>query len=213
MKNAEETVYKWYAKSQIDYSTYYIHLYVAYNTWYGQVTGSNNNRRALTLLKSRFMIWRDYINGVAMPLLGVHMQNLIECLKENPLPTHRYWQGGITGNNDWQNLIEYWYQVRCLIVHGEYVPQCHARLAYQTLLCFMTEVVERMHASFSETDMERLQEVTALIKVSKGPRRKYFQTQQQLLQRKYIHSGDIWEVDMQGTLRNPFTNLEKNAII
>lgn len=199
----EEAIYTWYAKSQVDYAEYYLKLYVAYNAWYGKVTGSENDRRALSLLKKRFVIWRDYLRGETMHTLRIYMHHIEKSLKENPLPTHRYWKGAISGFDDWQNLIEYWYQVRCLLVHSGYVPDCHARLAYHTLYCFMSEIVRRMKESFTETDTRKFSELTTLLSRSGGVDVPLLQREQHLLQRRFLNSPDIWEVDMHSSPYKP----------
>lgn len=189
-------VYKWYKKAQVDYAEVYIRMYIAYNAWYRQVTGHTNDREAIAVLKKRFVIWDDYCKGKTLHSLGPYIERIIIATNENPLNSHLLWDGVVRASNDWKGLIEYWYQIRCLLVHGSSVSSRHVWLAYETLGIFMKEIIDRMQACFTEKDFQRLEEVSILAKSSmQGSKR--FQVLQRKLQEKYIESPDIWQVDMQ----------------
>ncbi len=167
-------------------------LYVAYNAWFRQVTGAENDREGIEALKMRFVIWYDYQQGLALKDLRPLVFNIINLLEDRPCLRLT-----LSDADDYKNLIEYWYQVRCHLFHGSsaYLTDDVIELAYKSLSVFMAEIVARMNLSFTEKDSERLEEITALIRYDPtiGPR---LQTLQQSLQQKYINSPDIWNVDM-----------------
>lgn len=193
-------IYKWYKKAQVDYSELYIRMYISYNAWYRQVTGSTNDREAIGRLKKRFIIWDDYCKGRTMPNLKIYLERLVKLTLDDPMPGNSLWKGSITNVDDWRGLIEFWYQVRCLLVHGSEIQPGYVWLAYETLDIFMGEIVDRMQACFTDKDFIRLEELSTLVRSehNKGDR---FKRLQQKLQTKYIDSPDIWQVDMQRSPR------------
>lgn len=193
-------IYKWYRKAQVDYVEQYIRVYVAYNAWYRQVTGTTNDREALSALKKRFIIWDDYCKGRTVPQLRVYMERLSMLTAEKPLTAHSLWSGCIENSEDWRGLIEFWYQVRCTLVHGSEVPVKYVWIAYETLDLFMGEIVGRMQACFTDKDLERLEELSALVHTGNDTNDR-FRRLQQKLQAKYVDSPDIWQVDMQRVYR------------
>ena len=132
-------------RARIDYMQHYTSLYIAYNTWYRRVTGAANDRTAITALKRRFVLWQDYEEGRCMRQLGPIAARIAEVTQREPLSTSPLvrWRGEVADAYDWRSLIEYWYQVRCLIVHGEPLDAKHAYLAYSSLLVFLGEVQKR----------------------------------------------------------------------
>jgi len=190
-------IYAWYKKAQIDYVELYIRIFISYNAWYRQVTGSTNDREAISLLKKRFIIWDDYCKGNTMPQLRLYVERLSKITTAHPLRgMQSLWNGSIKDADDWRGLIEFWYQVRCRIVHGSELPPKYVWLAYETLELFMAEIVSRMQACFTSKDFKRLEELTTLAK-SADTKDNRFRRLQQKLQAKYIDSPDIWQVDMQ----------------
>jgi len=138
---------KQYYKAQIDYGVYFLSLYISYNAWYYQVTSTTNDRQALNLLKRRYVLWGDYCKGRVLRALNPYMQQLAELTQREPfINTVSRWDGEIENSYDWRSLIEYWYQVRCSLVHGSEVRGEYVWLAYQTLRIFMEEIVCRMEA-------------------------------------------------------------------
>jgi hypothetical protein len=189
-------IYKWYKKAQVDYTELYIRIYIAYNAWYRQVTGSTNDREAIAILKKRFVIWDDYSQGKILSNMKVYVERLSKLTHEKPLISNTLWNGKIEDKDDWLGLIEFWYQVRCMLVHGSEISPRYVWLAYETLELFMGEIVERMQACFTEKDLQRLEELSLLIQSDTGKDAR-FRRLQQKLQAKYIDSPDIWQVDMQ----------------
>lgn len=196
-------LYHWYKQSQIDYGLHYLQLYISYNAWYREVTNTLNDRQALALLKKRFIIWDDYIQGRTLQPLRPYMRRLTELTQQRPLPSTRlYWDGEFQNQDDWRSLIEFWYQIRCLIVHGSEFPLKYAWLAYETLNIFMGEIIDRMQACFDTNDFETLQRLTSL--AGDNPERPArFKKLQHKLYQKYIASPDIWQVDMQRVEKAP----------
>jgi len=192
---------EWYARATIDYTDLYVKLYVAYNAWYREVTGVSNDRHAMSQLKKRFIIWDDYCHGRTMGALKEYMSRLADLTQQEPLQTPTlYWNGEVLDAKDWRSLIEYWYAVRCLVVHGAEVKPSYIWLAYETLFIFMTEIVTRIQTKLLEYDPSRLKIISAkLLEETSSSRSPRFQRLQQDLYRKYIAYPDIWQVDMQRT--------------
>lgn len=189
-------VYSLYQKAHIDYSILFLRLYVSYNAWYREVTGISNDRRALTLLKDRFVIWDDYCNGKTMGNLSVYMERLADYTQKEPFPsTTLYWNGELDNAKDWKSLIEFWYQARCLIVHGADIQPKYAWFAYETLDVFMDEIINRMKSCVTRTDIMQFE--NSSLADQNSQRSKRFRKVQHMLYQKYIASPDIWQVDMQ----------------
>ena len=189
-------IFSWYKKAQVDYSEYYIRMYISYNAWYREVTGTTNDRQALSSLKKRFVIWDDYSEGKTMRPLRIYMERLVELTQREPFMTQTiYWSGSIETATDWRSLIEFWYQVRCKLVHGSPVGPRYVWLAYETLDIFMAEIIDRMQKCFTADDLQKMNELNTLSRgeASRGER---FRQLQDTLYQKYIASPDIWQVDM-----------------
>lgn len=140
---------QWYVRAQVDYAQQYILLYSAYNAWYREVTGEVGDRNALNKLKKRVIIWDEYARGVAMPELRLIMRGIVDVTHREPLKVARTarWSGEVQNADDWRGLIEYWYRVRCLVVHGDVVGERYVYLAYESLCIFLGEVITRMNES------------------------------------------------------------------
>ena len=189
-------VFAWYKKAQVDYIEKYIQMYIAYNAWYREVTGTTNDRQALNSLKKRFVIWDDYIDGKTMKTLQVYMERVAELTQREPFSSKTlYWTGSIESPNDWRSLIEFWYQVRCKLVHGAEVKPRYVWLAYETLDIFMGEIVSRMQQCFTAKDAEKMHELNAMAQHS-GTKNERFRHLQDKLYQKYVASPNIWHVDM-----------------
>ena len=190
-------LFQWYQRSQIDYGAQYLQLYISYNAWYREVTNSANDREALALLKKRFVIWDDYIQGRTLQQLKPYVKRLAELSHQKPLvATRLYWNGEFKDENDWRSLIEFWYQMRCLIVHGSEFQVKHAWLAYETLNVFMGEIIDRMRACFNDTDLKIMHTLSSVADESTSRSVRFKKLQHKLYQ-KYIASPDVWQVDMQ----------------
>jgi len=200
-EQCKDNIYHWFESAQIDYSGMYLKLYVAFNAWYRQVTQTPYDRDAIARLKKRFVIWNDYYNGLAMHGLKPVFSSIVALTCSKPMRVSRgRWNGVVESVDDWRGLLEYWYQVRCDLVHG-LIDMDSAeetkiiRYAYQSLNIFMSEIIKRMRNCFSVEDSQRLDELNLLIEnqadMPDGIKKLY-----RHLQQKYINSRDIWNVDM-----------------
>lgn len=199
-------VLNWYRKAQIDYTVHYLQLYIAYNAWYYEATGSMNDREAIARLMKRYVIWDDYLQGKVLRELEFYMERLSELTQREPFPSaHMVWDGVVRDSEDWHSLIEFWYQTRCQVVHGSQVEQKHAWFAYETLNIFMGEIMSRMNAQLKEFQSEEgQQELAELATLSKLPdidgseskQSEQFHLLRRKLYLKYIASPNIWQVDM-----------------
>lgn len=182
-----------YKRSTVDYSVHFMLLYTTYSAWYQRALNTTNDREAIGHLKKRFIIWDDYINGRTMPGLRVYLERLADLTQAEPFSGNRqYWHGELADKRDWRALIEYWYQVRCLLVHGSHVQPKYVWLAYETLDIFMLEIIERMQRLASAQDNEvKVFGSKQLTSSQKAVRVRA------LMHARYITSPDIWQVDMQ----------------
>ncbi len=131
-----------YESAQVNYSQLYINLYTAYNLWYRKITGTNNDRTALDFIKRQTALWHEYLDGKVMGELSLYMQMIVEYTQREPLKTiSSSWSGSVDNPHDWRSLIEFWYQVRCLVVHGEDIDSQYVHLAYCSLNVFMRELI------------------------------------------------------------------------
>lgn len=127
-----------YYESQVHYTQLYMLLYSAYNAWYSAVAGTCSDRDALIVLKAKSAIWHSYLRGMVMRDLSLYVGYITEYTQRQPLGTaSKYWAGSLGSSNDWRGLIEYWYQVRCRVVHGGVIDKRHIYLAYMSLSVFM----------------------------------------------------------------------------
>jgi hypothetical protein len=191
----QKLITTWFERAQLDYCDLYMRLFVAYNAWFRHVTAQPNDRASINALKKRFVIWDDYQRGRSMQQLRLKLDPIITM-------TNRDHSLGVVVRNDedWQNLIEFWYQVRCHLFHGsslfsESQQLTWAKLAYESLNIFMAEVVDRMKRSFTNEDYIRLQEVQTLLR-SEGSDTERLIKLHESLQSKFVRSPDLWNVDM-----------------
>ena len=119
-------------------------LYASFNAWYRQATGSANDREALNKLRYGHSLWDDYRKGSAMRTLKHFMRLLVECTQREPISyATPHWRGEVAHVHDWPSLVEYWYRVRCLVMHGAAVRSVYVYLAYETLNIFMAEIIQK----------------------------------------------------------------------
>lgn len=186
---ASESIIRLYEAARIRYSEVYIRMYSAYNAWYREITGSMNDREAIAKLKRRGGIWEDYLNGTALHGLRPLMLKLADMTQHRPLGATAYWAGSLCNKTDWPSLIEYWYQVRCIVVHGGYIDDHYIQFAYETLYVFMQEITSRAQDVFADYALTDNGQPS-----SKSP---------QFLRNIGLHlatSADMWHVDMKRSL-------------
>lgn len=134
----------WHVRAQIDYVHHYMSLYASFNAWYSQLTGLTNDRQAINALQRGNPLWDDFKEGRALAALKPSMRQLVECTQREPLSyASPHWRGVVQHIYDWPSLLEYWYRVRCLVMHGSEIKAPYVYLAYQTLNHFMSEVIKR----------------------------------------------------------------------
>ncbi|UTX51680.1 hypothetical protein KI440_01880 [Candidatus Saccharibacteria bacterium TM7i] len=188
----------WFERAQIDYREHFLTLYIAYNAWYREVTGLANDRAAIQMLKKRFVIWDDYIQHRTMERLGCVVEKIAEITQRNPLRISAVmqWSGEVAGRDDWRSLIEYWYYVRCTIVHGGYIDERHAYLAYESLGIFMEEIIGRVKMCIEGLRTSEADELTRLAQAGAQHTERFVRLQQKLYL-KYKAMPSVREVDMQ----------------
>ncbi len=189
-------VRQWFNKARIDYEAQYVKVYISYNAWYQRATGKLDDREALTRLKQRFVIWDDYYQGRCMQAMRPYFEMAAEYTQREPLLTaNNHWSGSIESTKDWQSLIEYWYQVRCILVHGGTIAAQYIRYAYETLFVFMEEIIFRLEKCLPLSDAQLLYALTKSgteIAMLDG---KSTNLTHDVYQR-YMNSQNSWEVDM-----------------
>lgn len=152
------------ARSELPYMDKYLMLYSAYNRWYAQVTHTDIDREALKQLKQRYGIWDEYRQGLTLGSLRHVMGQLADYTQKYPFPSNRRdWTGELNNEYDWQSLIEFWYQVRCRVVHGASVDLLYVRFAYETLAMFMDEVIRRIMDTYIPGDETWEVDIRALL--------------------------------------------------
>ena len=198
---AQQLVSQWWGRAQIDYSDLFMRLYVAYNAWYRNATGTDSDSDALRRLAERFVIWDDYIKGLVMQPLRSVVQQITILTALWPLTgTTKDWNGTVNGADDWRGLLLFWYTIRCNLFHGTTNvgyshEQAQLKLAYESLNIFMTEIVIRMRQSFDAADwaqLTRLQDGHT----EANDEARHTNADEQRLYEKYIFALDPWNVDM-----------------
>ena len=189
------SVRSWYDKSRIDYTDQFMRLFVAYAIWFRGVTGKTTDRHAIESLKKRFVIWDEYYQDKAMIALKPIAANIAKMTSTDGLIKTK-----VADADDWRQIIEYWYEVRCHIFHGnltfgETYSHIYVKLAYDSLSIFMDEIVRRMEQTFSKEDGRRMSEIKEIIQ-SGGSRNARIARTEQMLYAKFINSTEWWNVDM-----------------
>lgn len=150
------SIMRWRDASRIDYHMHYLMVYVAYNAWFREVAQTTNDRQAIDTIKKRYVIWDDFVCGRSMQALRAHMHQLVDITQKEPFSSStENWNGEVNRWDDWRSLIEYWYQVRCRIVHGMEVRTEYSRLAYETLSIFIDEITYRAQRITTVYDAEK----------------------------------------------------------
>jgi hypothetical protein len=197
-----QLITKWYERAKIDYSDLYVKEYIAYNAWFRKVTNCVEDHEAIKQVLKRFVIWDDYLKGQTLVSLGPILEQIAVLTHKTPLSdASGSWDGIVKDALDWRGLIYFWYYTRCELFHGLRMPGSlqhdrHVQLAYESLCLFMTEIVRRMRYCFTDTDFARLSEVRLLLQSEQGATAELKNIESQLYQ-KFIHSHDIWNVDME----------------
>ena len=131
----------WLARAQVDYVQSYMALYAAFNSWYRVATGKLNDREAINVMReSEDVLFSRSV--YVTESLAPHMHHLAELTQREPLSyATPHWRGEVQHSRDWKSLLEYWYRVRCLVMHGAEVKPVYVYLAYQTLNIVVADVL------------------------------------------------------------------------
>jgi len=197
-----QLITKWFERAQIDYSDLYVKAYIAYNAWFRKVTNCSVDYEAIKEVSRRFVIWDDYLHQRTLIALGPIVEQIaILTIKRPVRPMGTAWDGRVKDRYDWRSLINFWYQTRCDLFHGLTEPgkvyhDLQIKLAYESLNLFMSEIVRRMRFCFTDTDFAQLTEVRRLISSDHGALSELKELEASLHQ-KFIHSPDLWNVDME----------------
>lgn len=210
-----DIVVSFYRRSRIDYFLLYAQLYIAYNAWYRQVTGASNDREAIRLLKTRFVIWSDYIEHKALDALDMYIDRIVELTQRHPITRQRRWEGRVENRDDWKGLIQFWYQVRCELIHGSLSDNVrhhheYVRLAYISLSLFMDEVIRRMELTLNDYDLRRIEELRILSQMQPLSERQ--KAEQERLLWRFIHAAPRWQEDMTWTRENTSLLTRENRL-
>lgn len=197
-----QLIRKWFERAQIDYSDLFVKEYIAYNAWFRKVTDCNEDYEAIRRVAERFVIWDDYIHGRTLIELQPILERISALTWKRPVqPMGHAWNGTVKDSHDWRGLIYFWYQTRCDLFHGVTMPgrvthDIQIQLAYESLNIFMAEIIKRMRYCFNDTDFTKLTEVQVLLGSEHGPTESLRKIETRLHQ-KFIHSPDLWNVDME----------------
>jgi len=156
-----------YKESQINYVQRYLVLFSAYNLWFRATTGKTVDALAIQSLKQREDIWVASELGETLPQLRSVMIKLYVLTNHRPLNDEgRSWRGYLEDQYDWRGLIDFWYAVRCDLIHANSIQQRSyypllVKLAYDSLHIFMTEIIRRIRlcvtdADIAHTDVDQL---------------------------------------------------------
>lgn len=147
--SASSLVRAWYLRGQIDYRQQYMAVYAAYNAWYRSLTQKTNDREALTILRTKNRIWSGYCKGDILHSLRYPMELLVDYTQREPISyLSPHWKGEVLSIYDWPGVIEYWYRVRCLVMHGDEIDARYVYLAYETLNIFMGYIVNCLNDEY-----------------------------------------------------------------
>jgi hypothetical protein len=197
-----QLITKWFDRAQIDYSDLFVKEYISYNAWFRKVANTSVDAEAIKRVAERFVIWDDYVHGRTLIALRPILEKISELTWRRPMnPMGPAWNGVVKDSFDWKGLIYFWYQTRCDLFHGLTDPgrshhDLQIQLAYESLNIFMAEIIKRMRYCFTDADFMRLTEVRQLLKSESGTRSE-LQEIEASLHRKFIHSPDLWNVDME----------------
>lgn len=132
----------WYIKSCIDYAQQYMLLYTAFNGWYRVATRMSSDRESIRQLKVLLARQSTIRRMEDSYRLKVYMVQIVEATQRDPLLLGLYgWSGVVNHSTDWKSLVEFWYRVRCLLVHGSDVSAQNIYLAFESLTVFMEDIV------------------------------------------------------------------------
>lgn len=135
-------------ESRVDYAGQYVKLFSAYNMWFSAISGETVDAAGIQALKRRPALWREVFQEECLPGLVSVMTKIMILTQHRPLIQKSGWKGYLEHPHDWAGLMDFWYAIRCDVVHGSrYLGLSHypvlMKLAYESLFLYMNEIVLR----------------------------------------------------------------------
>jgi hypothetical protein len=168
MKSAVERMQSWHNVAAISYKVLYLGEYAAFASWYKRRDSRLTDREAIDGLKKETSIWREYLEG-----------NVLSEIRSDTAALVGRW-------NDWRGLIDRWYQIRCWLIHGEYVEERDVELAYSTLRPYVALLINKERALFTKVDARRLEELSVLLNHGSLSFQDELTNEQSTLRQKYL---------------------------
>lgn len=152
-----DLIMRWFQRSQQEEEmfTKFIFLYISFNAFINQTREELRERQKIEFLKHDQEAKFFYLQLIQREQ---NLKKIIDELKlfldiepiQNSTDGRNYWVGSngrLRSENDWENLVEYWYRVRNNLFHGHKVPQFDrdetlVRLAFLTLSPLMKNFVD-----------------------------------------------------------------------
>jgi len=148
-----DLIKQWFDRSifKTDIFTQFIFLYISFIAFLAQANPGKNDRGIINSLKDAEDA-RAYYVSLLQKDSGLRdtIKSLISVLNNQPIrndtrPNDNNWTGtdGVLRNEeDWENLVEYWYRVRNNLFHGHKAPEFErdrdlVKYAYRTLTPLM----------------------------------------------------------------------------
>ena len=154
----QSLINQWFdrSKSEDDIFTQFIFLYISFTSFLTQVKDKGSDRATIISLKNSLGARTCYLHLIQRNAdLNSTINELIAELKGKPITnstvfTHNHWKGTdgeLHDEEDWDNLVEFWYRVRNNLFHGHKAPEFKRdkRLityAYKTLTPLMEYFIE-----------------------------------------------------------------------
>lgn len=158
MMTYADLIKQWFERAQKEeeYFTKFIFLYIAFIAFLTQRYEDLNDRQKIESLKNNFEAREFYLNLLAREEgLRQLLVEIIDELNRRPLVNvtrgpDRWWQGDdgkLRSEEDWENLVEYWYRVRNNLFHGHKAPEFErdkklVAYAYKTLYPLMKNFID-----------------------------------------------------------------------
>lgn len=153
-----ELIIQWFnrASTETELFTKYIFLYIAFTAFLTQTRESLTDRDRINVLKNSPEAKDYYLKLISTNSeLKNRLTALVSELKINPIknisrPNDRNWKlqdGKLENENDWENLVEFWYRVRNNLFHGHKAPEFErdrmlVEFAFLTLYPLMKNFVD-----------------------------------------------------------------------
>ncbi len=156
----EVLIRDWFERSELDADSIsqFLFLYISFIAFLTQkqMQSGRHDRQIIDSLKASDKAKKYYIKLIQSDSkLKDSIHDLINELKDRPIrnitrTNDTNWhgeQGALQGEDDWDNLVEFWYRVRNNLFHGHKSPQVErdktlVHYAYLTLFPLMKHFVE-----------------------------------------------------------------------